>query len=93
MAPGRDNGLSKSQASLLHAVCACNYLHSPLKRRHKRSVFVSRFTPSRHFFIYLIFFRYKCKDSERGVWHKKRTKTSGGQVTAQTRLSYAHCDV
>jgi len=49
MAPGRENGLSKTQASLLDAVCACNYIHSPLTRLHKRSLFVSRFIPSRYF--------------------------------------------
>ena len=50
MAPSRANGLSKSQANLLNAVCACNYKHSPLTRSHKLSFFVSRFTPSRHFY-------------------------------------------
>ena len=50
IAPGRANGLSKTQASLLNAVCACNYIHSPLTRQHKQSFFVSRFTPSRHFY-------------------------------------------
>ena len=53
MAPGRANGLSKSQASLLNAVCACNYKHSPLTLLHKPSFFVSRFTPSRHFYCEL----------------------------------------
>ena len=44
------NGLSKAQACLLYAVCACNYIHLPLARQHKPSIFVSRFVPSRHFF-------------------------------------------
>ena len=39
-------------ARLLHAVCACNYIHLPLTRQHKLSVFVSRFTPSRRFLKY-----------------------------------------
>jgi len=43
-APSRDNGLSKPQASLLHAFCARNYIRLPLTRQHKTSVFVSRFT-------------------------------------------------
>ena len=43
------NGLSKAQACLLYAVCACNYIHLPLARQHKPSIFVSRFAPSRHF--------------------------------------------
>ena len=51
-APSRDNGLSKPQASLLHAFCACNYIRLPLTRQHKTSVFVSRFTPSRRFLKY-----------------------------------------
>ena len=42
MAPSRKNGLSKPQTSLLHAFCACNYIHSPLTRQHKTSVFVSQ---------------------------------------------------
>jgi hypothetical protein len=46
----RENGLSKSHASMLHAVCACNYIRLPLTRQHKLSVFVSRSTSSRHFF-------------------------------------------
>ena len=49
MAPGRKNDLSGPQASLLHAFCACNYIHLPLPRQHKTNVPVSRFTPSRHF--------------------------------------------
>ena len=48
-APSRVNGLSKPQASLLHVVCACNYIRLPLTRQHKPSVFVSRFTSSRRF--------------------------------------------
>ena len=44
-APSRDNGLSKTHASMLHAFCACNYIRLPLTRQHKTSVFVSRFTP------------------------------------------------
>ena len=44
-APSRENGLSKPQARLLHAVCACNYIRLPLTRQHKPSVFVSRFAP------------------------------------------------
>ena len=51
-APSRENGLSKPQASLLHVVCACNYIHLPLTRQHKPSVFVSRFTSSRRFLKY-----------------------------------------
>ena len=39
-------------ANLLHACCACNYIHLPLTRQHKTSVFVSRFTPSRLFLQY-----------------------------------------
>ncbi len=50
MAPGRENGLSKPRASPLHAFCACNYIRLPLTRQHKKSVFVSRFAPSRHFY-------------------------------------------
>ena len=50
IAPSRENGLSKPQASLLHAFCACNYIHLPLARQHKTSVFVSRFAPSRYFY-------------------------------------------
>ena len=49
MAPSRENGLPKTHASMLHAVCACNYIHLPLTRQHKQSVFVSRFASSRHF--------------------------------------------
>ena len=49
MAPSRKNGLSGAQARLLHAFCACNYIHLPLTRQHKTNVPVSRFTPSRHF--------------------------------------------
>ena len=49
-APSRENGLSKPQASLLHAFCACNFIRLPLTRQHKTSVFVSRFTLSRRFF-------------------------------------------
>ena len=48
-ASSRENGLSKSQARLLHAVCACNYIRLSLTRQHKLSVFVSRFSPSRLF--------------------------------------------
>ena len=51
MAPGRENGLAKAQTRLLHVVCARNYICLPLTRQHKRSVFVSRFAPSRHFFL------------------------------------------
>ncbi|MDY6398678.1 MAG: hypothetical protein SPL22_13240, partial [Treponema sp.] len=43
---------SKPQASLLHVVCACNYIRLPLTRQHKPSVFVSRFTSSRRFLKY-----------------------------------------
>jgi len=50
MASSHENGLSKAQARLLYAVCACNYLRLPLARQHKPSIFVSRFVPSRHFF-------------------------------------------
>ena len=50
MAPSRENGLSKPHASMLHAFCACNYIRLPLTRQHKTSVFVSRFSPSRHFY-------------------------------------------
>ena len=50
IAPSRENGLSKPQASLLHAFCACNYIDLPLARQHKTSVFVSRFAPSRYFY-------------------------------------------
>ena len=50
MASSHENGLSKSQARLLYAVCACNYVRLPLARQHKPSIFVSRFVPSRHFF-------------------------------------------
>ena len=50
IAPSRENGLSKPQASLLHAFCTCNYIHLPLARQHKTSVFVSRFAPSRYFY-------------------------------------------
>ena len=50
MASSRENGLAKSQARLLYAVCACNYIHLPLARQHKPSIFVSRFAPFRHFF-------------------------------------------
>jgi hypothetical protein len=53
-APSRDNGLSKTQASLLHAFCACNNIRLPLARQHKTSVFVSRFTPSRRFLQYSV---------------------------------------
>ena len=48
-ASSRGIGLAKPQACLLHAVCACNYIHLPLTRQHKLSAFVSRFTPSRRF--------------------------------------------
>ena len=51
-ASSRGNGLAKPQARLLHAVCACNYIHLPLTRQHKLSAFVSRFTPSRRFLKY-----------------------------------------
>ena len=50
MASSHENGLSKAQARLLYAVCACNYRRLPLARQHKPSIFVSRFAPSRHFF-------------------------------------------
>ena len=49
MASGRENGLSETHASMLHAFCACNYIRLPLPRQHKTSVSVTRFTPSRHF--------------------------------------------
>ena len=49
MAPSHENGLSGPQARLLHAFCACNYIHLPLSRQRKKSVPVSRFIPSRHF--------------------------------------------
>ena len=49
MASSRENVLSKSHASMLHAFCACNYIRLPLSRQHKTSVFASRFTPLRHF--------------------------------------------
>ena len=51
-ASSRGNGLAKPQARLLHAVCACNYIHLPLTRQHKLSAFVSRFTPSLRFLKY-----------------------------------------
>ena len=51
MASSRENVLSKSHASMLHAFCACNYIRLPLSRQHKTSVFASRFTPLRHFSI------------------------------------------
>ena len=54
MATSRENGLSKAQARLLYAVCACNYLRLPLARQHKPSIFVIRFAPSRHFFSHTI---------------------------------------
>ena len=49
MASSRENGLSESHASMLHAFCACNYIRLPLTRQHKTRVSVSRFIPSRHF--------------------------------------------
>ena len=49
MAPTRENGLSEPHASMLHAFCACNYIHLPLARQPKTSVSVSRFAPLRHF--------------------------------------------
>ena len=49
MASSRENGLSETHASMLHAFCACNYIHLPLARQHKTSVSVSRFAPLRHF--------------------------------------------
>ena len=49
MAPSRENGLSKPHARMLQAICACNFIHLPLARQHKMTVFVSRFAPSRHF--------------------------------------------
>ncbi len=76
MAPGRKNGLSKPQTSLLHAVCACNYIKLPLTRQHKQSVFVSRFTPSRHFCRILQFFsmaRFQTKKNTTvRIAHKKQ---------------------
>ena len=83
MASGRDNGLSKSQASLLHAVCACNYLHPPQKRRHKRSVFVSRFTPSRHFLSTCFFFAILAKTAKGEFCNnREKSKQALGQNTA-----------
>ncbi len=61
MATGRENGLSKTQASLLDAVRACNYLHLPLTRQHKRSLFVSRFRSLSPFFyckIHIMLFAF-----------------------------------
>ena len=49
MASSRENGLSESHASMLHAFCACNYIRLPPTRQHKTSVSVSRFSPLRHF--------------------------------------------
>ena len=49
MASSRENGLSETHASMLHAFCACNYIRLPLTRQHKTSVSVSRFAPLRHF--------------------------------------------
>jgi len=49
MAFCRENGLSETHASMLHAFCACNYIRLPLTRQHKTSVSVSRFAPLRHF--------------------------------------------
>ena len=49
MAPSRENSLSEPHASMLHAFCACNYIHLPLARQPKTSVSVSRFAPLRHF--------------------------------------------
>ena len=49
MASSRENGLSETHASMLHAFCACNSIRLPLTRQHKTSVSVSRFAPLRHF--------------------------------------------
>ena len=49
MASSRENGLSETHASMLHAFCACNYIRMPLTRQHKTSVSVSRFATLRHF--------------------------------------------
>ena len=49
MASSRENVLSETHASMLHAFCACNYIRLPLTRQHKTSVSVSRFAPLRHF--------------------------------------------
>ena len=49
MAPSRENSLSEAHASMLHAFCACNYIHLPLARQHKTSVSVSCFALLRHF--------------------------------------------
>ena len=49
MASSRENGLSETHASMLHAFCACNYIRLPPTRQHKTSVSVSRFAPLRHF--------------------------------------------
>ena len=59
MAPGRENGLSKTQASLLDAFCARNYIRLPLTRQHKKSLFVSRFSSSRLFLHYFAKFKTK----------------------------------
>ena len=87
-APSRVNGLSKPQASLLHVVCACNYIRLPLTRQHKPSVFVSRFTPSRRFLKYptsskiAISRLYKHKMGKSRVLHLLNSaKTSVGAST------------
>ena len=86
-ASSRGNGLSKPQASLLHVVCACNYIRLPLTRQHKPSVFVSRFTPSRRFFNYptssklAISRLYKpTLGKSRGLHLLNSAKTSVGEV-------------
>ena len=86
-APSRVNGLSKPQASLLHVVCACNYIRLPLTRQHKPSVFVSRFTPSRRFLKYTTSSKiaisrlYKHKMGKSRVLHLLNSaKTSVGGV-------------
>ena len=59
MATGRENGLSKTQTSLLDAVCVCNYLRLPLARQHKQSLFVSRFLSLPPFSVFIFhFFHY-----------------------------------
>ena len=69
MASSRENGLAKAQARLLYAVCACNYIHLPLARQHKPSIFVSRFVPSRHFFT--------CNQLSSGALSRKEPQING----------------
>ena len=71
MAPSRENGLSKSHASMLHAFCACNSIRQPLTRQHKTSVFVSRFAPSRHFQYKIVYNAFALKITKSSLFQHR----------------------